>query len=251
MDDPEAFQSRDEEVTDPDVSSFRGRAVKLSKHSRDVERWARNICEHLGHLKSSKLIAEAIVFAAWLHDAGKADPRFQRLLRDGSEISMLKDRRREPSDWMLAKSDMDERGARRQRAAADRSGYPPGTRHEMLSLAMVQANADVLAEAKRRGLDNLHWELVLHLVASHHGWCRPYPPSIVEPDKALQVSYEHAGLGLSANADHGLHRLDSGVSERFARLNQRFGSLQLAWFEAILRLADHRASEQEADDGRA
>jgi CRISPR-associated endonuclease/helicase Cas3 len=253
VDDSQAFESVDEETTDPDKSSFTGHPVKLSQHSRDVECWARSFCDRLGLSTSedSRPVAEAIIFAAWLHDVGKADPRFQRLLRDGSEIAIIKDQRREPSDWLLAKSAMDERDAGRRRTASTRSGYPPGTRHEMLSLAMVQTNADFGTEAKRRGLDNLYVDLVLHLVASHHGWCRPYPPAIIEPDKALQVSCEHGALKLSAKADHGLSRLDSGVSERFARLNEHFGPLQLAWFEAILRLADHRASEEETNDGRA
>ncbi len=248
---PDYDESSDEDTTDPEISSFKGRAIKLGRHSHDVERWARNFCDRLGllHSEPSKLVAEAIIFAAWLHDVGKADPRFQCLLRDGGEITVLKDRRREPSDWLLAKSGMDERDARRRRVAADRSGYPPGTRHEILSLAMIQGNAEVQAEAKQRRIDGIYFELVLHLVASHHGWCRPYPPVIVEADKILQVSCEHGGLHLSAKVDHCLYRLDSGVPERFARLNERFGPLQLAWFEAILRLADHRASEEEAFNG--
>jgi CRISPR-associated endonuclease/helicase Cas3 len=248
---PDSSESSDEDTTDPEISSFKGHAIKLSRHSHDVERWARNFCERLGllHSESSKLVAEAIIFAAWLHDVGKADPRFQCLLRDGSEIAVLKDKRREPSDWLLAKSGMDEHDARRRRASADRSGYPPGTRHEILSLAMIQDNAEVRAEAKRRGIEGIYFELVLHLVASHHGWCRPYPPAVIETDGALQVSCEHGGLQLSAKADHRLYRLDGEVPGRFARLNEHFGPLQLAWFEAILRLADHRASEEEASNG--
>ncbi len=251
IDMPLAVESQDEEATDPDTSSFRGRAVTLSRHSLDVERWARHFCERLGLTKSAKPVGEAIIFAGWLHDVGKADPRFQRLLRGGSEITLLKDQRRKPSDWLLAKSDVDESDVRRRREAAKCSGYPPKARHEMLSLAMVQNNAEVRAEAGKRGLDGLYFDLTLHLVSSHHGWCRPYPPAVVEPDKTSHVSCKHGVFNLSAKVDHSLHKLDSGIAERFVRLNEHFGPLQLAWLEAILRLADHRASEEEADDGSA
>jgi CRISPR-associated endonuclease/helicase Cas3 len=92
------------------------------------------------------------------------------------------------------------------------------------------------------------WDLVLHLVASHHGHCRPLAPVAFDPAPE-SVTFEHDRVRVSASTDHGLERLDSGVGARFWRLVRRYGWWGLAYLEAILRLGDHRRSEHEQRGG--
>jgi len=75
-------------TTDDDDSFHAGRSVTLSEHSADVEGFARDYATAAG---LSKSLAEDIALAGWLHDIGKADRRFQVLLRGGSEIGFFKD----------------------------------------------------------------------------------------------------------------------------------------------------------------
>lgn len=217
--------------TEDDGASFTERETTLAAHSEDVWRWAEGFARRLGLPEG---VREDLVLAAWLHDAGKADPRFQKWLVGGSAVrlSLL--------EAPLAKSAQTQRDRRANRQAKQQSGYPDGYRHELLSVAMVAGNAALLEKAHDR-------ELVLHLVGSHHGWCRPFAPfSDHLEDIQTQVSMTHGPAGasaeLSAGTRHQLARLDSGVTDRFWNLTERYGWWGLAWMEAILRLADHRAS---------
>jgi CRISPR-associated endonuclease/helicase Cas3 len=97
-----------------------------------------------------------------------------------------------------------------------------GYRHEFGSLPRAERDERVkqLPEDLR--------ELALHIVAAHHGFGRPIigtsgcedaPPSLLQ-QRAREVAL------------------------RFARLQRRWGPWGLAWWEALLRAADHQASRE-------
>lgn len=219
-------------TTEEDIGSFTGSEVGLPRHLKGVGKRAREYALRCG-LPSE--IVEDLALAGWWHDAGKADERFQRMLRRGDPFAVI------VADGLLAKSAMPAGDRIARRRARERAGLPEGFRHELVSVALMAAGESSLRE---RAHD---WELVLHLVASHHGSCRPFAPPTEDPSP-VEVAFDLDVAKPRASSDHQLGRLDSGVSRRFWRLVRRYGWHGLAWLEAILRLADHRQSEAEQDE---
>lgn len=216
--------------SDEDDGSFIAAAVALDRHLDDVGRWAGDLARQCG---LPQPLVNDLALAARLHDLGKADPRFQVVLRQGSDAAYQAD----PTP--LAKSAGFALTPARRRRARELSGYPEGARHELMSLALIEGAGALVAEAG-------DWDLVRHLVASHHGWCRPFAPVSLDQHPVV-VSHQLDGSALVTGSDHDLARLDAGVPERFWTLVRRYGWYGLAWLEAVLRLADHRASEEEQD----
>ncbi len=228
-----AARDRDEdsllEFTDEDDnSSLIRRQVTLQSHSAGVKSFSHRFAAGV-----PSLLAEDIELAAWLHDIGKADPRFQLMLHGGDEFSLAS------AEQPLAKSGTDPRDPL-YRQTRRLSCYPDGGRHEAQSVALINAAPTALETAHDR-------DLVLHLVGSHHGCGRPFMPVIHDPDPR-SVSVSHGGIDFSATSKHCQERLDSGVSDRFWRLVQRYGWYGLAYLETLLRLADHRCSEEEEEE---
>jgi CRISPR-associated endonuclease/helicase Cas3 len=227
-------------TTDEDDSFHAGQSIPLSRHSADVESFARDYATAVG---LPTALVEDVALAGWLHDIGKADRRFQVLLRGGSEIEFYKDE----TPW--AKSGMPPGAKGAHRLAQKVSRYPKGARHEVQSVAMLEKHLEIL-KTKAHDVD-----LVLHLVASHHGHCRPFAPVVVdhEPIEVVLPSHQSKAFGTihfeARSSKHDLHRLDAPLGERFWCLVEKYGWHGLCWLEAILRLADHRASEMEQTSG--
>ncbi len=102
-----------------------------------------------------------------------------------------------------------------------------GYRHEFGSLEVAER------EGPLAGLSADLRELALHLIAAHHGFARPLirtdgcenaPPSVLE-NRARDITL------------------------RFARLQKKWGPWGLAWWEALLRAADHQASRDNDNQG--
>ena len=220
------YFSDEDDAAASGISHRNGQPVRLDKHLPGVETFARRHAVGCGLPDD---LAEAIARAGLLHDLGKADPRFQAMLRGGAP-------------WLggelLAKSSqMPKTRAARQRAHTA-SGYPQGGRHELLSVRLAESGLTLLPEG-----DELR-DLVAHLMASHHGHCRPFAPVVDDP-QYVKVEYELNGSKMSWFGPTGLERLDSGIADRYWRLTRRYGWWGLAWLEALLRLADWRRSEWE------
>jgi CRISPR-associated endonuclease/helicase Cas3 len=205
-------------------SSYGREEVRLAKHLMGCK----GVAEAFARELPPKL-RRTVERAAALHDIGKADPRFQAWLRGGNPVK---------PDELIAKS----KGSGQNWAAIGRARrmaeYPKGARHELMSAAL-------LAGQTEDALD-VDFELLLHLVASHHGRCRPFAPVVTDAEP-VEVRYESR----HARSDHGLEGLGSGVSERFWKLTRRYGWYGLAYLESVMRLADQRQSEAEQKDGKA
>ena len=212
--DGSALDGSDESV------SFTGVRVLLDTHLQGVGDRAAKFAKRLG---LSSVIENDLRLAGSLHDLGKVDRRFQAQLVGGDPVDL------EMLNEPLAKSP--------SRIPRVRS-YPAGMRHEITSVALVQSNPAMLALAHDR-------DLVLHLIMTHHGYGRPLPPVIEDPDPQNLCHFRH---GHTMQACSNLVDTDIAFesAERFWALTRRYGHHGLAWLEAILRLADHRQSEEES-----
>ena len=223
--------SDEDDASASGISHRNGQPVRLRAHLPGVADFARR---HAAGCGLPQDLMEAITRAGLLHDLGKADPRFQSMLRGGARLL---------GSELLAKSaTMPQTRAARDRAR-EAAGYPQGGRHELLSMRLAESAPALLPEQ-----DELR-DLALHLIASHHGHCRPFAP-VVFDEQPVSVEFELRGQRMQWCGPTGLERLDSGVAERYWRLVRRYGWWGLAWLEALLRLADWRRSEwEETHDG--
>jgi CRISPR-associated endonuclease/helicase Cas3 len=122
---------------------------------------------------------------------------------------------------------------------------PKGFRHEMLSTQIVEHRYDELVKE-----GNVDRDLLLHLIAAHHGYARPFAPVVIDDADDETRSIEVNGIAVTPEQRSNWipsHRLDSGVAERFWKLTRDHGWWGLAWLETILRLADQQASAAEQE----
>jgi len=167
----------------------------LDEHQTRVEERARRIAQALG---LGEELTEILAVAARFHDEGKRASRWQQAFHA-------------PKDGIYAKT----QGPIDYRLL---NGY----RHEFGSMVGIENHERI------RKLSVEDQDLVLHLIAAHHGFARPIigatgcearPPSALE-DKVAEIAL------------------------RFERLQQRVGPWGLAWLETLLRAADQQASRE-------
>lgn len=178
---------------------------------------------------------DAITMAAALHDWGKADWRFQALLRSSSVFAAM------ASGVVLAKSGSLSSSLAARRESRKRAELPDGFRHEMLSLQMAESTAGQSVLPKD---ETLH-ALTLHLIATHHGYARPFAPVVEDdtpPDASLPMQEKQVLVTSAERLAYPAHALDSGIAERFWQLTRRHGWWGLALLETVLRVADQTAS---------
>lgn len=218
------------EVVEVEESSVSSTMVTLRDHCKGVAALAERFA------RGSRLTPEYVALfrlAGELHDLGKADPRFQAWLFGGNAPVFRATR------TLWAKSDRNQTRSDRQKARR-RSGYPQGGRHELVSARILCAESDLLQ-------DCVDPDLLIHLVASHHGYARPFSPFIADDSELTTEPYDFNGRSLAGSVRSGLERLDSGQPDRFWRLVRRYGWWGLAWLESLLILADQWQSNAEGE----
>lgn len=207
------------------LGSTPGYVQTLEEHSLCVRDRAADFARTSG---LDPVIAMDISLAAYLHDAGKADPRFQTMLYGGDWFAV-------DEKAILAKSE------RRVPGAWERAGLPDHWRHEALSVRIAQEHSR-FPEASDK-------ELVLWLIGVHHGYGRPLfphadPRDAHDRDDLTHIEGERFRLEKSAGPQSLAFSFNGyDWAQIFQRLKRRYGVWELARLEAIVRLADHRASE--------
>ena len=191
----------------------RGKRTLLSEHLEATAEGAKKTAKKVGPGAGiDENIERDIEIAARWHDAGKLDDRFQNLLGRGSG---------EP----LAHSG---HSAAERRRRTRNGPWPAGERHENLSVGIVRRY--------KRHAEAGDPDLVEHLIATHHGWNRPF-------SRLTESTPETEDYAITLNDLPSANE----TGARMARLIERYGIAQLCYYEAVLRLVDHEAA---ADRGK-
>jgi len=181
------------ESADDDGSRTSAGAQLLSAHLSDAEAWAASFAESLELGDAEKM---AVVAAARMHDLGKRREVWQRSIRNKNY----------PKE-VLAKGRV---------RPLELGNY----RHEFGSVL------DIVGDKGRPDRDRS--DLLLHIVAAHHGRARPCFPISEQNDVESPQSM------VAAVVDE--------TPSRFVALQERFGRWGLAYLESIMRAADFVAS---------
>jgi len=207
-------------------SSLAPGPVSLDQHHAAVRDRAGQIADALG---LGPDLARAVGDAAGWHDFGKLDARFQVMLHGGDEYAAL------VAPVPLAKSGMPADGRAALRRARENSRLPAGARHEAWSAAIVDAYLQQRSDPYPADED-----LVVHLVASHHGHARPLLPPVVDRDpRPIQATIDGVAVTVASERTVCLDH-----PARFADLNHRYGRWGLALLEAVVRCADMTVSAE-------
>ena len=176
-----------------DFASLQRADVMLDKHNAAAADIARRLTARIG-LPAD--LADAVVQACARHDLGKQQPQWQKAIGNLPGPPLAKS----------SKTRFDHAATR-------------GYRHEFGS--MLEAARDPALT------DHSHRDLILHLIAAHHGHARP-------------------GFGPEAFEILPLHRQCAAAARktelRFARLQRTFGWWQLAYLESLVKCVDAMAS---------
>ncbi len=236
-------QSMNPDSNDSDVETVRSSPVMLRDHLDHVADEAEKLCRRLG---IDDDLRRGLVLAARWHDVGKAHEKFQARLRrdDGSSL---------PSQHLFAKA-----------PKYDQKQGRPYLRHELASALAFMAYKEWSRDA----------DLIGYMIAAHHGKVRmnlrafpneqvPTGPDgrpdgrrfargvwegdfLPEVDLGAGIVWRGGTLTLSL-MELGLHvATDASWADRTRQLLAGLGPFRLAWLEALLRVADWRAS---ANDG--
>ncbi|HTW34717.1 MAG TPA: type I-U CRISPR-associated helicase/endonuclease Cas3 [Rhizomicrobium sp.] len=188
------------------VAFGEGRSTETALDATAAARSEQTLVDHLdwtgraaaaiaARLGLDAAIRDAVVLAARWHDQGKNRPSWQRAIGNRN------------LQHPLAKS---RHGRFDNRVCA-------GYRHEFGSL-IDAANDPGIRENSER-------DLILHLIACHHGRARPhFEEREFDPDPKTSPA---------ANAEAAAEAM-----RRYARLSRQYGYWQLAWLEALMKCAD-------------
>ncbi len=200
-----------------DSPSASFRAQELDEHLEWAREEANRIVERLGLQSHTPTMAAAVIEAARRHDRGKDRSGWQKAIGHPPPRGQQGD----AAEW-------------KPWAKSNRKGFDDAVcgryRHEFGSLRDAHADQSLQQHPER--------DLVLHLIAAHHGWARPHFDA-EQWDIADDVT-EQENSTIAAEA-----------MRRFARLQRRFGHWGLAWLEALVRSADYTATRRLSNNDEA
>lgn len=194
-------------VESPETARF---CQTLDDHTAQTVTHAKRISEAL---KLPDTLRDALISAAWWHDRGKDRLIWQRYARNQDYCNG-----NHQTAWAKSPKYLHWRTL---------NGY----RHEFGSLLEAIADEELRNHQER--------DLILHLIAAHHGWARPhFEPRAFDHEGPRDDSGKRTLRPTTATN----HVAAMEVMQRFGRLQQRFGRWGLAWLESLLRCADRAAS---------